>query len=83
MFLTEYDEKKHMNAVYKEGYEEGEQAGERIGYEKGEQAGERNLLERKIRKKLQQGKGAAVIAEELDEEIAMVEEIISGMKHSS
>lgn len=100
MFLTEYDEKKHMKTVYNEGYEEGEQAGynrgeqvgyhkgeqagyskgEQNGYKKGEQAGERNLLERKVRKKWEQGKAAPVIAEELDEELAVVEELLSSIK---
>ncbi len=84
MFLTEYDEKKHMKAVYQEGYEEGEQAGyskgEQAGYHKGEKAGQRALLEKLVQKKLGQGKKAAEIAKELEIEIAAAEEIISSLK---
>ena len=96
MFLTEYDEKAHMRATYKEGYEEGELAGyrkgeetgyrrgEETGYRKGEETGYRRgeyeLLERQIRKKLERGKSAAVIAEELEEEAGVIEEMIENIK---
>ncbi len=72
MLLTEYDEKKHMRGIYEVGYEEGEKA----GYRKGEL----NLLERQIRKKLEKGKSPEVIAEELDTELPVIEEMIDKIK---
>lgn len=64
MFLTEYDEKKHMRTIYREGYEKGE-------YE---------LLEKQIRRKLEKGKELAVIAEELETELSVIEEMVGRMK---
>ncbi len=64
MLLTEYDEKKHMKLLYREGKE--------AGYKQGRQ----ELLEKQIRKKLQRGKDAASIADELEMEIGIVDKII-------
>lgn len=79
MLLTEYDENLHLKNTYREGYEEGEQA----GYNKGEKAGEQRLLERMIQKKLQRGKSIVVIADELEIDLAVAEEIISKIKNYS
>ena len=64
MLLTEYDEKKHMKLLYREGKE--------AGYKQGRQ----ELLEKQILKKLQRGKDAASIADELEMEIGIVDKII-------
>lgn len=76
MLLTEYDEKKHMRTLYREGYEDGERA----GFDKGEQAGfdrgEQELLRRQVCKKLQRGKDAAAIADELETDVTLIREII-------
>ena len=85
MLLTEFDEKKYKRTVFREGYEEGEQAGyskgEQAGYSKGEQAGygkgRSSLLEEKVQKKLQCGKDVARIADELEEELSVIEEIVN------
>lgn len=74
MLLTEYDEKKHMKDTYKEGFEDGEQA----GYSRGEYG----LLEKQIRKKLQKGKDAATIAEELEEDLALVQKIMEQIQRT-
>lgn len=76
MLLTEYDEERHMRDTYKEGYEEGEQ----IGYSKGEQAGRDALLEEQVWKKLERGKTIEVIAEELEQEIAVVKQVVERIR---
>lgn len=53
MFLTEYDEKKHLRLTYEEGKEEGR---------------EEKLLEQ-IQKKQARGKTPEMIAEELEEDV--------------
>ena len=63
MLLTEYDEKKHMKAIRKEGYED--------GLEEGMQ----KKLEIQIRKKLAKGKSIDVIAEELEEDLETISAI--------
>lgn len=75
MLLTEYDERQHMETVYREGYEKGEQA----GYSEGEQG----MLERLVRNKLECGKSTAEIAEELGIEVALSEEIVSKISRKS
>lgn len=80
MLLTEYDEKKHMKAIRKEGYEDGLEEGIQKGIEQGiEQGIEKGLeqkLEELILKKLAKGKSIDVIAEELEEELETVREIV-------
>ena len=80
MLLTEYDEKKHMKAIRKEGYEDGLEDGIQKGIEQGiEQGIEKGLeqkLEELILKKLAKGKSIDVIAEELEEELETVRAIV-------
>ena len=68
MLLTEYDEKKHMKAIRKEGYED--------GLEDGRKEGRSKLLEEKVLKKLKNGKSIKVIAEELEEDIKTIQDIL-------
>lgn len=87
MLLTEYDEKAHMRGIYKEGEEAGYQKGKLEGYSKGEEdgyakgerdgyrKGESDLLVKLVRQKLERGKSIPVIAEELETEAAVIEEI--------
>ena len=96
MILTEYDEKKHMKAIRKEGYEDGLEAGRLEGLETGrlegiEQGIERGIgkgmeqkLEEQIAKKLSKGKTVEMIAEELEEDMDVVNAILLKMKvHAS
>ena len=64
MLLTHYDEKKHLRNTFLEGREEG-----RI-------AGQEEKLRELIQKKLSKGKNLTEIAEELEEEIAVIEQIV-------
>lgn len=65
MLLTEYDEKKHMRTLFQEGREEGIEIGRN------------NKLEEQIRKKLDKGKTFSEIAEDLEEDISVIERIAS------
>ena len=84
MLLTEYDEKKHMKAIRKEGYEDGLEEGIQKGIEKGieqgiEQGIEKGIeqkLEELILKKITKGKSIDVIAEELEEDLETVRAIV-------
>ena len=80
MLLTEYDEKKHMKAIRKEGYEDGMEAGIQKGIEQGIEKGIEKGLEQKLEelilKKLAKGKSIDVIAEELEEDLEIVREIV-------
>ena len=64
MLLTEYDEKKHMKSVFKDGEKSGFEKGEKSGFEKGQQA----VMEL-VCKKLEAGKSIDVIVAELEMEI--------------
>ena len=93
MLLTEYDEKAHMRGIYKEGEEAGYQKGKLEGYSKGEEdgyakgerdgyrKGESDLLVKLVRQKLERGKSIPVIAEELETEAAVIEEIGERIKN--
>ena len=78
MLLTEYDEKKHMRDIYKEGYDDGERAGydkgERAGYDKGERDG--CELTKKIYKAYIKGESVEVIAKECNIPVSQVEKIL-------
>ena len=65
IFLTEYDEKKHMRHVFEDGREEGR---------------EEKLLEQ-ICKKLAKGKGMEQIAEELEEDIETIRRLSRNEEH--
>lgn len=60
MLLTEYDEKKHYRALFRDGWERGR---------------EEHLWEQ-IRKKLEKGKTVTEIADELEEEVSVIQWLI-------
>lgn len=72
---------------YQRGEQDGYQKGEQAGYEKGEQngyrKGEADLLAKMVRQKLERGKSISVIAEELETEAAVIEEIAERIKKLS
>lgn len=69
MLLTHYDEKKHLRNTFMEGREE--------GLEEGRMAGREEKLREQIQKKLSKGKNLTEIAEELEEETAVIEQIVN------
>lgn len=70
MLLTEFNEKKHLKNTYREGKE----AGLREGMEKGAEL----KLREQVWKKMARGKSVPEIAEELEEDSSIIEELISG-----
>ena len=72
MLLTEYDEKKHMRNVFKDG--------ESVGYENGYEKGKQDVIENLVRVKLEAGKNVEVIAAELEMEIEDIKKIVGNMR---
>lgn len=68
IFLTEYDEKKHLQHTFAEGREEGIREGMARGSE--------DMLFRMIQKKYSKGKSVEVIAEELEEEVETIQVLL-------
>jgi len=66
--IFEYDEEREMKLIRKAEYE--------VGYA----AGERELLKRQVGKKLRKGKAPAQIAEELEQDISVVEAVIKELE---
>lgn len=66
--IFEYDEEREQRLIRKAEYAEGHEAGER------------NMLKQQTRKKLLKGKPPALIAEELEQDIAVIEGIIEELK---
>ena len=83
MLLTEYDEKSHMRSIYEEGEEAGYLKGEQNGYQNGYRKGEVDLLTKMVCQKLERGKSISVIAEELETEMAVIEEVVDRIKNLS
>lgn len=69
MLLTEYDEKKHLKNTYREGRED--------GLKEGRAEGREEKLQELVTKKLSKGKTCSEIAEDLEEDISVVERIAS------
>lgn len=65
MLLTEYDEKKHFRTLFREGKEEGIRQGRE------------DHLREQIQKKLAKGKSVSEIAADLEEDAAVIEQLIS------
>lgn len=72
MCIFEYDEEREQRLIRKAEYEEGHEAGLREGRQ--------SLLKNKIRKKLLKGKSSVLIAEELEEDISVIETMIQELK---
>lgn len=83
MILTEYDEKKHFRTLFKEGKEEGIKEGMEKGIEKGIEIGlgkgRNEKLREQVQKKRSKGKTILEIAEELEEEVAVIEQIFTDL----
>lgn len=77
IFLTEYDEKKHLRHTFEEGREEGKKEGIREGIEVGRREGGDEKLLELIRKKVAKGKSPEVIAQELEEETETIRRLMN------
>ena len=86
--IYEYDEEKHMRqereASWEDGWEagirEGEERGREAGRKEGRQEGKLDFLRELIQKKLAKGMSVSEIAAELEEEEAMILELIEKTK---
>lgn len=76
MILTEYDEKKHFRTLFREGKEEGIKEGIEKGLEVGFRKGQEEHLWKQIQIKRSKGKSLSQIAEELEEELTIIEQIV-------
>ena len=76
MILTEYDEKKHFRTLFREGKEEGIKEGIEKGVEVGFRKGQEEHLWKQIQIKRSKGKSLSQIAEELEEELTTIEQIV-------
>ena len=80
MLLTEYDEKRHLRNTFeegrKEGLEEGIEQGRKQGLKEGMEKGREEKLREQVHKKLSRGKMLIEIAEELEEQIPVIEQMI-------
>ncbi len=79
MILTEYDEKKHFRTLFREGKEEGIKEGIEKGIEIGLTRGREENRRELVRKKLAKGKPVPAIAEELEEDVSVIEEIVNDL----
>lgn len=85
MLLTEYDEKKHLKNTYREGREDGLKEGlergitegVKEGIKEGRAKGREEKLQELVTKKLSKGKTCSEIAEDLEEDISVIERIAS------
>lgn len=82
MLLTEYDEKKHLKNTFREGWEEGREEGLAEGLKAGQVKGREDHLKELIEKKLSKGKTIPKIAEELEEDIVVIEKLASECRES-
>lgn len=84
MLLTEYDEKRHLRNTFEEGRKEGLEEGIEQGIEQGRKQGLKEGMEKgreeklreQVHKKLSRGKTLIEIAEELEEQISVIEQMI-------
>ena len=74
--IFEYDQEKHIKLERKQAWEEGREAGITEGRATGRLEGEKLLLTKQIQKKLLRGKTPAQIADELEEEQSVIEELM-------
>ena len=78
--IYEYDQEKHMRQERETFWEDGRAVGRSEGRAEGRTEGRGELLKEQIQKKLAKGKSFSVIAEEVEEEEAVIEKLVQDMK---
>ena len=77
----EFEEKKLRKAEYEAGRQDGIEIGRKDGIEIGRQAGikagEKNILKRLIKKRLSKGMTPEEIADDLDEDVMVIQKLIN------
>ena len=74
---------KALEALEQRGVETGKKLGREEGYITGLESGKKELLKEKVSKKLAKGKTSSVIADELEEEIEVIQKIIDEVQGNS
>ena len=77
MFLTEYNEKQTLENTYNDGVEVGKEKGIEIGKAQGIEFGERRKLIEMVYKKIKRGKSVEEIADDLEEDIEVINPIFN------
>ena len=77
MFLTEYNEKQTLENTYNDGVEVGKEKGIEIGKAQGIEFGERRKLIEMVYKKMKRGKTVEEIADDLGEDIEVINPIFN------
>ena len=77
MFLTEYNEKQTLENTYNDGVEIGKEKGIEIGKAQGIEFGERRKLIEMVYKKMKRGKNVEEIADDLEEDIEVINPIFN------
>lgn len=75
MLFTQFNMEDALKANYEEGFEDGEEKGQKEGEKRGEKRGRALQLIQLVCRKLQKGKTAEVIAEELEAELDQIKQI--------
>ena len=79
MSIYEYDAERHIRQEKEESWEEGREA----GFRDGKEAGSQDLLRQLIQRKLGKGKSTAEIAEDLEQEETVIQELIQSLEKQS
>ena len=77
MSIFEYDEERELKLIRRAEYEEGLKEGREAGLKQGRLAAIKNL----VAKKLEKGKTAEQIAEDLEEEVSVIEQLMENLSH--
>ena len=77
MSIYEYDKEFEEKKLRKAEYEAGRKDGIEIGRQAGIKVGEENVLKRFIEKRLRKGMTLEEIAEDLDEDIMVIQKLIN------
>ena len=77
MSIYEYDKEFEEKKLRKAEYEAGRQDGIEIGRQDGIKAGEKNILKRLIKKRLSKGMTPEEIADDLDEDVMVIQKLIN------
>ncbi len=77
MSILEYDEERELKLIRRAEYEEGLKEGREAGLKQGRLAAIKNL----VAKKLEKGKTAEQIAEDLEEEVSVIEQLMENLSH--
>ena len=80
MSIFEYDEERELKLIRRAEYEEGLKVGRENGLKDGREDGLKSHLRYQVVKKLKKGKTVEQIAEELEEEVQEIEQVIGELQ---